>query len=76
MLLPVHDRWSVQTGFTYLIPDAKNGEDGASEEAWNINLAMVWHWGCAARNSHENPYRPLFNVANNGHLIVDSREDD
>jgi hypothetical protein len=76
MMLPVHDRWSVNTGFTYLIPDAKNGEDGASEEAWNIHLAMVWHWGCTARQGHANPYRPLFNVANNGYLIVDSREED
>jgi hypothetical protein len=76
MMLPVHDRWSVQTGFTYLIPEAEDGEDGASEEAWNIHLAMVWHWGCTARSSHTNPYRPLFNVANNGHLIVDSREND
>jgi hypothetical protein len=76
MLLPVHDRWSVQTGFTYLIPDAKDGEDGASEEAWNIHLAMVWHWGCTARKSHCNPYRPLFNVANNGYLIVDGRENE
>jgi Family of unknown function (DUF6666) len=74
MQLPVHDRWSVETGFTYLIPDAKNGEDGASEEAWNINLGLVWHWGCTARKMYENPYRPLFNVANNGYLIVDRRE--
>ncbi|MEX2307824.1 MAG: DUF6666 family protein [Pirellulales bacterium] len=76
MLLPVRDRWSVQTGFTYLMPDARNGEDGASEEAWNINLAMVWHWDCRARKSHANPYRPLFNVANNGYLIPDGTEDD
>jgi hypothetical protein len=76
MLLPVHDRWSVQTGFTYLIPDARDGEDGAREEAWNINLALVWHWDCRARKSHNNPYRPLFNVANNGYLIVDNRDDD
>jgi hypothetical protein len=74
MMLPVHDRWSVNTGFTYLIPDAKDGEDGASEEAWNIHLALVWHWGCTARKGHCNPYRPLFNVANNGYLIVDGRE--
>jgi len=72
MLLPVHDRWSVQTGFTYMIPDAGKGPLGASEEAWNISLAMVWHWGCTARSSHCNPYRPLFNVANNGYMIIDS----
>jgi hypothetical protein len=76
MMLPVHDRWSVNTGFTYMIPDAKNGEDGAGEEAWNIHLAMVWHWGCTARQGHSNPYRPLFHVANNGYLIVDNGEED
>lgn len=74
MLLPVHDRWSVQTGFTYMIPDARDGIDGSREEAWNLNLAMVWHWGCTARTSHSNPYRPLFNVANNGSMIIDSRD--
>jgi hypothetical protein len=73
MLLPIHDRWSVQTGFTYMIPDARDGADGSAEEAWNINLALVWHWGCTARSSHDNPYRPLFNVANNGTMIIDSR---
>jgi hypothetical protein len=70
----VHDRWSVQGGFTYMIPDANDGVDGAREEAWNINLALVWHWDCRARKSHSNPYRPLFNVANNGYMIIDSRD--
>ena len=74
MLLPVHDRWSVQTGFTYMIPDARDGVDGSREEAWNISLALVWHWDCRARTSHDNPYRPLFNVANNGYMIIDSRD--
>jgi hypothetical protein len=73
MLLPVHDRWSVQTGFTYLIPDEPAGEQGATHEAWNIGLALVWHWDCRARSSHSNCYRPLFNVADNGYLIVDER---
>lgn len=74
LLIPVHDRWSINTGFTYLIPDARDGADGASEEAWNINLGLVWHWGCTARSSHCNPYRPLFNVANNGYMILDRRD--
>lgn len=73
MDLPVHDRWSVMSGFTYMIPDARDGIDGANEEAWNISLALVWHWDCRARKSYDNPYRPLFNVANNGYMIIDNR---
>ena len=63
-----------QHGFTYMIPDARDGEDGAGDEAWNIRLGMVWHWDCRARKPFDNPYRPLFNVADNGYMIIDSRE--
>jgi hypothetical protein len=75
MLLPVGDRFSVQTGFTYLIPNAKNGEEGASQEAWNISLGLVWHWDRQARKCFSNCYRPLFDVANNGTLIVDRQDE-
>jgi hypothetical protein len=72
-LIPLHDRWSLQTGFTYLIPDEDAGQAGASQEGWNIATSLVWHWDCRARKSHANCYRPLFNVADNGSLIVDER---
>lgn len=73
MLLPLQDCWSLQAGFTYLIPAEPAGQEGASQEAWNIGLALVWHWDCRARRCHSNCYRPLFNVADNGYLIVDER---
>ncbi len=74
VLMPIHNRWSIQTGFTYLIPEADAGTEGASQEAWNIGLGLVWHWGCrGARQSYCSPYRPLFNVADNGSLIIDDR---
>ena len=73
MLLPLQDRWSLQAGFTYLIPDSNAGFDGASQEAWNIGLGLVWHWDCRARRCHDSCYRPMFNVADNGYLIVDDR---
>jgi hypothetical protein len=74
-LLPVGDRFSIQAGFTYLIPDAPNGSEGASKEAWNIGLGLVWHFHNQARKCHQNCYRPLFNVADNGTLIVHERSD-
>jgi hypothetical protein len=73
LLLPLQDRWSLATGFTYLIPDERAGEDGGAQEAWNIGITLVWHWDCRARSCHSNCYRPLFNVADNGILIVDER---
>ena len=73
MLIPLTDRWSLSTAFTYLIPDAPSGHLGASQEAWNISTALVWSWDCRARSSHSNCYRPLFNTAHNGYLIVTGR---
>jgi len=73
VLIPIQDRWSLSTGFTYLIPEEDAGADGASHEAWNIGITLVWHWDSRARKCHSNCYRPLFNVADNGILIVDER---
>jgi hypothetical protein len=73
MMVPLSDRWSLATGFTYLIPAEHAGQEGASQEAWNISTALVWHWDCRARRSHSSCYRPLFNVADNGYLIIDER---
>jgi hypothetical protein len=73
MLLPLSDRWSLSAAFTYLIPEEGGGEIGAGQEAWNISTGLVWHWDCRARRSHSNCYRPLFNVADNGYLIIDDR---
>jgi hypothetical protein len=73
MLLPIGERFSFQGGFEYLVPNEKNGTDGATHEAWNIGLGLVWHWHAQARKCHDNCYRPMFNVADNGYLIVDQK---
>jgi hypothetical protein len=73
LMVPLHDRWSLSTAFTYLIPAEHAGQEGAAQEAWNISTALVWHWDCRARRCHSNCYRPLFNVADYGYLIVDER---
>jgi hypothetical protein len=72
-LLPLTDCWSLQPAFTYLIPDGSGGSVGAREEAWNVGINLVWHWKGQARSCHSSPYRPLFNVADNGYMIIDNR---
>jgi hypothetical protein len=72
-LLPLGESFSMQGGFTYLIPDAPSGHAGASKEAWNVGIGLVWHFHNQARKCHKNCYRPLFNVADNGYLILHER---
>jgi hypothetical protein len=72
-MLPLTDVWSLQPAFTYLIPRDNGGTIAAREEAWNVSINLVWHWRGHARSCHSSPYRPLFNVADNGYMIVDDR---
>ncbi len=67
---PLTNRWSLEGNWAYLIPDSGNNGSAAGEEAWNIGMQLVWHYGCRAKSWHTRPYRPMFGVANNASLIV------
>ncbi|MEQ8210686.1 MAG: hypothetical protein RH917_12720 [Lacipirellulaceae bacterium] len=69
--VPLNDRWSLQSGFNYLITDATAGTIGAQEESWNVGMNLVWHWGKTARRGCDSPFRPMFNVADNGWMFID-----
>lgn len=69
--VPLNDRWSLQSGFNYLITDATAGSIGAREESWNVGMNLVWHWGKTARRGCDSPFRPMFNVADNGWMFID-----
>lgn len=68
--LPLNCRWSLEGNFAYLVPEGGEDGTGADEEAWNIGMQLVWHYGNRAKSWNRQPYRPMFNVANNGSLIV------
>lgn len=72
-LIPIGGSFSLSSEFAYLIPNESNGTAGASHEAWNVGVGLVWHWDGQAHKCFDNCYRPLFNVADNGTLIVDQQ---
>jgi hypothetical protein len=71
--IPLTDSIGLVPAFTYMIPDSNHAGPASSEEAWNVSIAMVWHWRKHARSCHSSPYRPLLNVADNGYMIIDNR---
>lgn len=71
--IPLTDRWSVTTGFTYLIPEDGDAGVGSEQEAWNLGLNLVWHYGHRARSCFNGQYRPMFRVADNGSFMIDDR---
>jgi len=64
------DRFSLQTGFNYLIPQEEPSLAAVTEESWNIAVNVVWHMGQTAKTGTRSPYRPLFPVADNGWMFV------
>lgn len=72
--IPLTERWSLDTGFTYVIPEEGDAGVGSTQEAWNLGMNLVWHYGCRARQSFSSQYRPMFRVADNGSLIIDDRQ--
>jgi hypothetical protein len=72
-IMPLSDRWSLASRFRYLIPKGGTAGTDADEEGWNLSMNLVWHLGCRARSCDANRYRPLFNVADNGSLMVDDQ---
>lgn len=65
--LPINRDWSVQSGFSYLIPNEPRNSGGNENEGWNLSLALVWTLGghCPAA------FAPLMDVADNGSFILD-----
>jgi hypothetical protein len=74
---PIARSWALEGTFTYVIPDKSKtvtvDEDGTSvtfaPSAWNIGLNLVYYPAGRSRRSLASPYRPLFDVADNGSMI-------
>jgi len=68
---PLAERFAVQAGFNYLIPDTDSSTNEAFREVWGLSINLVWYPGYRRCCSPSNPYRPLFNVADNNTMLVD-----
>lgn len=78
---PMTKSLALEGTFTYLIPkDTKTyplGTDAqgnplsitTSDAAWNLSVNVVFYPACRSRRGLASPYRPLFDVADNGSMI-------
>jgi hypothetical protein len=68
--LPLINGWALENEFTYLVPDEPRGGGGNEHESWNLGINLVWYPGSLDCGSCSGMHRPLFDVANNGSLIL------
>ncbi|MFM7108604.1 MAG: DUF6666 family protein [Planctomycetaceae bacterium] len=74
---PMSRSWGLEGFFTYVIPgnsqtvnyDGQGTTSTYAPAAWNVGVNVVFHPGGRSRRSLASPYRPLFDVADNGTMI-------
>jgi len=70
--VPMTDCLALRGSFNYLIPKHRSPPLGATQEEWNVGLNFVWYIGGKSRYTEFcSPYRPMFDVADNGTFFVD-----
>lgn len=66
------NRFAVQGGVTYLIPNESNRAGGFENESWNLSMGIVFRPG--GKNGAGRYCRPMFDVADNGTFLVDRKD--
>ncbi len=70
--VPMVGGWSLEPSFMYMIPDEPTGGGGNLEESWNLAINLVWYPGSGLHGVNQ-WHRPLFDVADNGSMIIGRR---
>lgn len=69
--LPLSETWAMQSSLTYLagedVPDT-SAFAGNGNEAWNLTVGFAWR--PRGRSWYRSYDRPMFNVADNGSMII------
>jgi len=71
--VPLGTSWALENNFVYLIPEDGHCQDGQQDETWSVSLQLVWYPGRQAACVLDNPFHPLFSVADNSQFLLDPR---
>ncbi len=68
--VPLGQGFALENRINYMIPKQGRGETADSRESWGLIIQLVWYPGQNAKCQQKNPYRPIFNVADNSLFMV------
>lgn len=69
--VPMSNRCDLVGGFNYIMPDAGQNNGGVQDESWGLGMNIVFYFGRPREGIHNTPFRPLFNVADNGTMMLE-----
>ncbi len=70
--VPLSNQFDFYGGYNYIIP-SQGPPLNAVGEGWGVMFGLAFYPGRCRTGCHNGPYRPLFNVADNTTMILDSR---
>jgi len=71
--VPLGTSWALENSFTYRIPKEGHAAGGQQDETWSVAIHLVWYPGREARCVLNDPFYPLFTVADNSQFLLDER---
>lgn len=69
--VPLGRSFALENRINYMIPKSGRGDTTQTRESWGLIVQLVWYPGQNAKCQQQNPYRPMFNVADNSLFMVD-----
>ena len=72
--VPLGKSFALENRLNYMIPKEGTGTNAQSRESWGFVVQLVWYPGQNAKCQQQNPYRAMFNVADNSLFMVDRVE--
>ncbi len=69
--LPLGQGFALENRINYMIPKQGTGTTAQPRESWGFVIQLVWYPGQNAACMKHNPFRALFNVADNSLFMVD-----
>jgi hypothetical protein len=69
--VPLGQGFALENRLNYMIPKQGRGDTAQTRESWGLLVQLVWYPGQNAKCQQKNPYRPIFNVADNSLFMVE-----
>jgi hypothetical protein len=69
--LPLGKGFALENRINYMIPKQGTGDTAQPRESWGFVIQLVWYPGQNAACMKQNPFRAMFNVADNSLFMVD-----
>lgn len=69
--VPISNRFDFTGGMNYNIPTGGQNANSQTRESFGIGMNLVFYFGRPPRGTHNTPFRPLFNVADNNSFMLD-----